>query len=359
MTDAIVVLVSETDPEPCDDVAGALMAAAEAAEVQATLVGPGEPSPAAAIAFAMDPASLERAPAGAFRVAVLPAYRTDWLDPVADAVFVAHEAIASRLGARARRHAHVVGPVAAPGFDAEADTTPELEGAVVVVLPSAVMAQGPTPIFVQLSLVGAPATFLFDVGRDVELAEALRTFGSGHLGEESRVGLFPSDRQRALFRRADVVVGTGGDVALTAALAAGTPVVAVEPGLASEALSATGAAVLAPSAAMLSVALDEALGRSDELAEAAAALEAGAAAARLLEKARELAAGTAEPPRPEGLPNGIEWLPTEKELGDRLIRTAGGDPENADPPEEPPKPDEPTLDERIEAELEALKKSLR
>ncbi len=358
MTDAIVVLVSETDPEPCDDVAGALVAAAQAAELEVTLVGPGEPSPPAAIAFAMDAPSLERAPAGAFRVAVLPAYRTDWLEPVADAVFVAHDEIASRLAARARRHAHVVGPIAPPGFTPDTGVELELDGAVVVVLPSAVMAQGPTPIFVQLSLVGAPATFLFDVGRDVELAEALRTFGSGHLGEESRVGLFPSDRQRELFRRADVVVGTGGDIALAAALGAGTPVVAVDPGAASEALTATGAVVLAPSAAMLSVALDEALGRSDELAEAAAALEAPSAAVRLLERARALAAGSGQSPRPEGLPDGIEWLPTEKELGDRLIRTAGGHGSDTDEPMKP-NDEEPSLDDKIEAELAALKKSLQ
>lgn len=360
MTDSIVVLVSELDPEPRDDVAAALIAAAEAAEIPATLVGPGETAPAATVAFAFDPSSLEHAPAGAFRVAVLPAFATDWREPVADAVLVAHEEVAARLGARARRHAHVVGPIAPPGFvdEAEGEGDGDLEGAVVVLLPSAVMALGPTPLFVQLSLVGAPASFLFDVGRDVELADALRTFGAGHLGEESRVGLFSSERQQALYRRADVVVGAGYDLALAAALGAGTPVVAVEPERASEALAATGAAVLAPSGAMVSVALDEALGRHDELTEAAVRLEAAGGAARALEQALELAAGKGEPPRAEGLPAGIEWLPTERELGERLIRTAEGTAEPADDSQPPEAPDEPSLEDRIEAELEALKKKL-
>lgn len=360
MSESVVVLVSETDPEPREDVAAALLAAAAEAELEASVVGPGEPSPPASIALAMDAAALERAPAGAFRVAVLPAFATDWRDPVADAVFVSHEGIASRLSARARRHAHVVGPIAPPGFVPEGATEleRELEGAVVVLLPSAVMAGGPTPVFVQLSLVGAPATFLFDVGRDVELAEALRTFGSGHLGEESRVGLFSSERQRALFARADVVVGEGDDLALAAALGAGSPVVALDPGPGGVALTGTGAAVLAPKAAMLAVALDEALGRHDELAEAARAIDAPGGAARLLEKARALAAGPAEAPRPEGLPEGIEWLATEAELGEALRRSAEGSPPGL--AEDPaPAADEPSLDDRIEAELAALKKSLQ
>ena len=356
MTDSIVVLVSERDPEPRDDVAAALVAAAEAAELEVAVVGPGEPSPGATVAFAMDPASLARAPAGAFRVALLPAYRSDWLDPSADAVFVAADVIAARLSARARRHACVLGPVAPPGFADEVEGDAALEGAVVALLPSAVMAQGPTPLFVQLSLVDGPASFLFDVGRDVELAEALRTFGSGHLGEESRVGLFPSELQRALYRRADVVVGAADDLAIVAALAAGTPVVALGPGAAGEALDATGAAVLAPSVPMLSVALDEALGRQATLAAAARALDAAGGATRALAKARGLASGKGRP-RPKGLPSAIEWLPTGKELGERLLRAAAGD--------DPGRADdsrglaEPSLEDTIEAELAALKKSLQ
>lgn len=357
MTDSIVVLVAETDPEPREDVAAALLAAAEAAGIEATLVGPGEGAPAATVAFALDPTSLERAPAGAFRVALLPAFATDWHDPQADAVLVAHEEVAARLGARARRHVEVIGPVAPPGFALDGDATDDaLVGAVVVLLPSAVMAVGPTPLFVQLSLVGAPASFLFDVGRDVELTDALRTFGTGHLGDESRVGLFSSDRQRALYRRADVVVGAGDVVALAAAFGAGTPVVALDAG-ASEALVATGAAVLAASGSMLSVAIDEALGRHDALAEAAGELEAAAGAERAIERGLALAnaASAGEAPLAEGLPKGIEWLPTERELGEQLIRTAEGS--GSKPPGEPPA-DEPSLEDKIEAELEALKKSL-
>ncbi len=153
-----------------------------------------------------------------------------------------------------------------------------------------------------------------------------------------------------------MVVGGGDDLALAAALGAGTPVVAVDAEEVAEALAATGAAVLAPSGAMVSVALDEALGRQGELAKAAEALDAAGGAERALRQALALAADRGEEPRAEGLPEGIEWLPTERELGEQLIRTAEGATEPEPSPSGPS--DDAALEERIDAELEALKKKL-
>ena len=358
MTDRVAIFLDDSELEPREDVGAALVEAAEEAGVSVT-VGWDEPG-RASIVFAFDEVALARAPSGAFRVAVLPAFDASWRDPAADAVFVSHEAIASRLDARARRRAHVVGPIAPPGFGREASEAgaAELdlarEGPVVVVLPSAVMAMGPTPLLVQLSLVGAPASFLFDVGRDPELAEAVRTFGRGHVGEGSRVGLFASEEQKRLFARADLVVGTGSDVALAAAVGAGAGLVVLEPGGATGALEASGCAVVAKGGSTLAVALDEALARSEALCQRARALEASDGARRALAKARELAVRPA-PTRPQGLPTGIEWLPGEGELPG-LVAAA----ELAEPaaPSLASEPEGPSLDERIEAELAALKKRL-
>ena len=209
----LVVLSSETEPSPRRAIAPALVAAAQDAGLEAVAVGPGQPVPPATLAIALDERALERAPAGAYRVALPASFDPTWQDPAADAVLVAHRSLADRLAPGARRRAHVVGPVGPALEPLEPDE--ELPPPVVAIAPDVVLAVGPTPLLVQLSLVSARVTFLFAVGEDVELAEALRTFGAGHVSDGSRAGLFASEDEARVLGRAAVWVGTptGGDLA--------------------------------------------------------------------------------------------------------------------------------------------------
>ncbi len=311
-------------------------------------------------AVALDSASLERARDAGIPLCgvVFPAFDLAWAEDLgrADLILVAHPSLADALVARgvSRAALEVVGPVAPAGWTPASDrlvVRAEVglpHSGLVVVVPAAVIdEEGPTSLLVQLGLVGG-ATFLFDVGQDIETAETLRRVAPAH-GISGYLFAQSSETPR-YWQAADMAIARSRGGEISRALAVGAPVLLLPSGrtdeVAAASLAATGAAVRAESMATLAVSLEQALEPSALHAARAAvsALDAPGTAERIAHVVRQGWEQRRDAGQllPRGLPSGLEKLP------DRPLAR----------PSTHPGADGRDLDERIEAELKALKKKI-
>lgn len=314
-------------------------------------------------AVALDAASLERARESGVPVCavVLPSFDIAWPDDLgqADLVLVAHEVLRDALVRRgvALARIDIVGPVAPEGW-APATERNALRAAAgldpatpVVIVPAAVLdEEGPHALLMQLALVSKDVVWLFDVGNDIETADALRRIAPAH-GVRGYMFADGPDAVRH-WQLADVVLGRARGDEVLRALAIGSPLVLLPPGrtdsVAAAALEASGAARRADSMATLAVTIDLAV-TPDALAAgraAAAKLDSPGSAMRIATKVRDawIARHDAGQLLPRGLPTGLEKLPdtpiAATPIPDREGRTTA------------------ELEARIDAELDALKKRL-
>lgn len=306
-----------------------------------------------AIAICFDEESLRRAAeAGiAQRFAIVPGFgRFAGSARLARGCFTAHD----RMSAPDGIAAHAVGPIAPAGFAlpeaADARRAEEkLEGAVIVV-PGALVAEAGMTFLLQLSLVSAPVSWLFDVGHDAELARALRRSVPVH---DLDASIFArGDAESGYWPLAHAAIAEAGSIDAVRALAVGAGLVTM-PGSreASRALEASGVSTPCDALGTLAVAVDTALGRADVAAQAARDLDVAGSAQRVVDLARRLAKEPTEAAVPSGLPVGLERLPRDPD---------------ASPPE-PGKPDaskskpekKDDLESQIDAELAALRKKIR
>lgn len=307
------------------------------------------------LVYAFDAASLEHAARARVpsRIAVLPRFDTRFggeLD-AAHGIAVVHERVRDALPSHLRARAHVVGPLAPPSFAPRADRRAArraagLDERPVVLVPAPLLESlGATTLLLQLDLVGAEATYLFDVGMDVEAAEAIRRVVPTHDLDAALFAREPeSGRHWAL---ADVVLGQARGEEVPLALASGAGLVLLRGGDRSmtDALVAADVAVVAEVPSVLAVAIDEALGRADTLSAAARAMDAAGSAARLLALGDELRARPRTAALPAGLPRGLE----------RIARVEAHFERDAEPlPTASARDDEGDIDR----ELEALKRKL-
>lgn len=236
----------------------------------------------------------------------------------------------------------VVGAVAPTGFDSTLPAVPEdvageeaakraddardaharnlgLHERVVVVPVQILDALGPTPVLVQLGLAAPPVSFVFDVGLDVEAAEALRRIVPEHGLDAALVACDPADPAAtpaapAIYGAADLVLALPRSPVAEFALAAGAGVVALvdkdDPREArwGESLRRQGVGLVCRGLPSLAVAIDEGLSRAADLAQAVRDLDVPGSRARFWAAVSERAS---ERPRPRGLPRGVEKLPSE------------------------------------------------
>ena len=312
--------------------------------------------PDALAAVALDSDSLEHAcQQGAGHCVAVPlAFDARWDDfGSADQVLLAHDrlvAVAVSRGAR-RSRVVVVGPIAPSGFEPASDRAAVraelgIEGSwpLVLVPGTLVAAEGPVPLLLQLGLIDEEAHYVFDVGRDAVVADALRDQAPAHDLRAHMVAT--GEAAGRAWQAADLVLGhpLGSEIAL--ALAVGAPMVLLPGGrqgaAAGDALEASGVALEADALATLAVTLDQALG-ADALAGARQAVvdlhvEGSAERAARVMMREAMARDSRGPKR--GLPKGLEAL---GELGDA--------------PDAAPAPDS-DLEARIDAELLELKSRL-
>ena len=276
---------------------------------------------------------------------------------LARACFLAHD----RLPAPDGVPTHVVGPIAPLGFapldDADARRADEKLAGAVIVVPGRVVTEAGMTFLLQLSLVSAPVSWLFDVQHDPALADALRSSVPVH------------DLDAAIFARADeepgywplahAVIAEADSVDANRALAVGAGIVTL-PGssrAARAALEASGVATSCDALGTLAVAIDTALGRADVAAQAARDLDAAGSAGRAIELARRLMKEPTAAPRPKGLPAGLERLSR-----DGAAPKSGApkrDASSRDAPSEDASASSDDLESQIDAELAALRKKLQ
>lgn len=331
-------------------------ALAEAAEVDARRPE-GAALDGVEVAYVFDPASLSHAAqAGVpLRIAVLPRFDPRFFGDLeaAHAIAVAHERVRDALPSRLHARTHVVGPLAPPSFAPPTDRRAAkldagLDDRPVVLVPATLVEDlGATTLLLQLDLVGARATYLFDVGVDVEAAEAIRRVVPTHDLDAALFAREPdAGRHWAL---ADVVLGDARGVEAPLAMASGVGLVLLRSDrLMTEALVSAEVAVAADVPSVLAVAIDDALARAEALGAAARELDAAGSAARLLALGAELRAQPRTQTLPAGLPRGLERI---ERIEARFERSAAG-------PEAPPPPDPRDDEGDIDRELEALKRRL-
>jgi len=317
------------------------------------------------VAICFDPHSLEIARTSEARgVAMLPSFDLRWragFDAAleeADRVLCAHEALVAALPERARSKARVCGPLAPPGFVGSKDRGALREElglhrpTVLVTAVPLMEAVGATPLLMQLGLAKGPLSFLFDVGLDAEVAGGLRALAPQH---ELDAYLFAhTDDAARYYQSADLVLTVPRSEAVSMALGVGAGLVLLSGGEEPEVLRALEpCASDAGAVATLAVALDDGVERRFALRGVAADYDASGNAERALAMALDDEATSAKPDSrsslPPGLPKGLE----------RVGEGRAASPEAHDePPSTDDDDDAPSLDDRIEAELAALKKSL-
>lgn len=321
-------------------------ALADALELEA--VRPEALSPDATLAFCLDEPSLARATqAGvARRIAVIPTFRRPFDSAAATEILVAHDTLRDALPARQKERAHVVGAIAPLGWAPRDARNEAQESASVappaILVPSSMIAEhGATAILLQLSLVSGEPTVLFDIGLDVEAAEALRRMAPGH-GIEGYL-FARTDDASAYWGLADIVVTRAHDNEAALAVAVGAGLVLTDDTPGADALEVSGVATRAI-VSTLAVSIDEALGRRDVAQQAALDLDSAGTIARIIEIAKR--AESRAPALPRGLPEGLEPLAKEAPK-----------PQDDRPPDATPEGDD-DFEARIEDELAALKKRL-
>ncbi len=346
-------LRAELGAEPDDDEPASAIALPVADDVAPRLDG-------ARLAVALDARSVARArEAGVARVALfVPRFALDD-DGARDAdlVLVTNEALVDEARQRGIPVARVrdVGPVAPDGWSPVEDRAalraslgPRADAPWIVVRADA-LEDDPAAALVQLSLVGADAVFLFDVGHDPALARALRrrvpAYGLDAL-------MFADAEALRCYRAADAVLGRiDGPEAIRAiavgAAFAGMPAKTDQLRVA-HALETAGLVDVADALATLAVTLDRVL--SVEALEAArstaARHDAGHGAHRVADAIRQLARGEIATTSPSGLPTGLERLSEPDQSGPR-----------EEEPQPPPKKAD-QMDQRVDAELAALRRKL-
>lgn len=319
----------------------------------------------AEVAVVLDPASLEVARrASVPKVVVLwPFLSGAWEGELeADLVLVSHEVLvhdAVRAGV-SRRRVVVVGPVAPDGWAASEDREAllearELDGErpVVVVRADALDRDDLAPGLVQLSLVSRDAQWLFDVGRDPELARALRRHVPGY-GLDARM-FADGEEALACYQAADLVLGRFDGAEAARAFAVGAGLVSMPPRRAQARLAhvveTSRLAAIADAAPTLAVTLDAALAPAalETGRQVAEKLDAANGVARVVAEVRALLRGDRGGGLAAGLPQGLERL----DDGDAAPR------EHTEPDApEPSAPNEDASDESIDAELDALREKL-
>ncbi len=174
----------------------------------------------------------------------------------------------------------------------------------VIVVDGALLSEvGATALLFQLDLVSERARYLVDVGRDVELAEGMRSLAKGHA---IKVGIF-ADSDATVFAAADIVLCDAKSRAISLAFSAGAGLVVLSEGRSADAaaaLSRTNAALVASSPSRLSLTLDSAISNRSELQEASVAMKAHETAEKI---AKRILEGRNDR-LPSGLPTGVEWL---------------------------------------------------
>jgi hypothetical protein len=318
-----------------------------------------------------------------FVAAVFPTFDVGWGGDLAgaDCVVVAHEALVPDLVRRGVRRSSIVvaRPIApggwAPAADREAARARAFAGAtgpegkldpakpVVVVAADAIADDDLGGLLVQLALVTAPATFLFDVGDDVTLANDLRRLAPAH-GLHGAI-FAGGEAGLSHWQLADValVPARGEEAVLGCAVGAGLVVIGGgRTGSAAAAWLATGAARVADVTPAIAAALELSLVPATIAAARQAALTldaaggASRAAAAITEawRARRVAGMTV----PRGLPVALERLPDP----DAPMRLDGGDGGGGGDRRRDGsgsgKSGEADLDSRVETELAALKRRL-
>lgn len=338
MTDPIAVL--QTEP----DAFGARLA--DAAETTLNDLD-------AELAICFDEEALRRAAeAGiAHRFAIVPGFgRFEGSARLARACFTAHDHLPAPEGPPA----HVVGPIAPLGFalpdDADARRSKEkLDGAVIVV-PGGLVAEAGMTFLLQLSLVSAPVSWIFDVGHDAQLARTLRSSVPVH---DLDAAIFArGEGESAYWDLAHAAIVRADSSDAVAALAVGAGLVTL-PGSSRDAIRAldvSGVATACDALGTLAVSVDTALGRADVAAQAARDLDVAGSAGRAIELARRLAKEPTKAAVPSGLPVGLE----------RLARDPDAPPPSTSEPDAA-KPGEKNddLESQIDAELAALRKKIQ
>ncbi len=295
------------------------------------------------------------------RVAVLPALSARWRSgDLTDAhvICVPLDGFEKALPSDLRARAVVTGPLAPDGFmpgDREAlKAAHGIEGAVVLITHELLDEHGPNAVLVQLGLTNS-VTVVFDVGVDVESADALRRLAPIH----DVPGYIFADGPDAFahWQLADVVVTAPNDPAVMSALSVGAPLVVMEDprhAIASSVLRDAGVASEA-SLSTLAVELEVALvpatlaARRDKIA----ALDGASSIDRIVARSKEayVAGRGRRRALPKGLPIGLEPLPTEPVAEATRHAKGDGSAERAR--------SEADLESKIDAELEALKKRLK
>lgn len=288
----------------------------------------------------------------------------------ADAVVLAHselEDIAIGAGVPSRR-LHVAGSLAprlfVPGQDRAALRRAEaIEEPRVGIVPASLLeAHGANSLLVQLGLVAGEIRWLFDVGRDVEAAGALRKLVPVH-GLAASMFADTEDAPRR-WQLADLVICDVNDGAVAKGLAVGAALALVAD---SSRAKRAGAVVVASGAGRLITALPtlavdvDALVEDDALARAQQAsldLAAATTAERIVAIAGAAHAKRREAGRalPRGLPTGLEVLDDDVLEPHRPPPEHGDDPATGPKPNAPPSSEPQSSDEAIEDELAALKR---
>ncbi|MEM9189068.1 MAG: hypothetical protein AAGF12_07820, partial [Myxococcota bacterium] len=325
---------------------------------------------------ALDGGSLERArEAGVpFCVALFPGFDLAWAGDLelADLVLVPDAELIPSLVSRnvPRDRLEAIGPIAPAGFSPPNDRAAlreslDLPPHSLCLVPGALAdGVGVETLLVQLSLAAGPIGFLFDVGTDAELADALRERVPPH-GLDAWIFAEEPDSYR-VWQSADVVIGRARGYEVGRAVGVGAPLLLLPPGRLSRdsgsALEAAKVAEIADSVVTLAVSLDRLLDPEafDEARAAVASLEVGSVPDRLAKVVRERYKEhrKSRSRRARGLPHGLERLSGESERRSGMSLEDG---RSKDEPREPPdaeRTERESLDDRIERELEALKAKL-
>lgn len=317
------------------------------------------------LAIVLDPPSLELARrAGVPEVVALwSRLDADWdgeLD--ADLVLVCHDALvddAVRLGVP-RKRVVPVGPVAPDGWSPaddraalrEARELPK-ETPIVVVRAEALARDDLAPALVQLSLVSREVLWLFDVGRDPELARSLRRHVPGY-GLDA-IMFADGDEALPAYQLADLVLGSFDGPEAIRAFAVGAGLVSVPPRRdrlrLAHAVETAELAEVADAGPTLAVTLEAALAPTamEAARQASERLDAVNGVARVVAEVRALMRGErGGRGLPVGLPQGLERLSDAEEA-----------PSRERPASEPPEPGSGgDLDEAVDEELERLREKL-
>jgi hypothetical protein len=286
------------------------------------------------IVVAIDPAALAASLASTARTRI--AYLA-WLDPAweqclarADHVLVAHpsmlEGAVSLGAARAtiRAGAFVAPPSSTPPRAALRAELSLAAAVPLVIVPRSSLLDDPSGVLLQLSLARAPTHFLFDVGRDVALAEMLRqrALFEAHMFAEGTLA------ERA-WGAADRALVSPGSPDLALALARHLPPIFGAPSAGTatfvRALAELGVASAAASEATLAIAIDHACARAsiDRARAALATLDPRSGASRVAVAITRALTDTRAAAH-HGLPHGLEPIGPPRSTSTPATRRDGG-----------------------------------